>query len=168
MALDWGDVDPETRRITVQRSFDGPTKSDRMRYVPILDVLLPVLREWRLRNPDRLVFPNRDGAMQCESASIFQEIFHRVLYVAQFPKVRRNGMDQSYVRFHDLRHTFASHRRSPSALPLSTFFENHTTTIRSPRTTSIKAATARIRFWAHTGQRTSRKQPPRSSETSVS
>jgi integrase len=49
-ALEWPDVDLERRLITVQRSFDGPTKSDRVRYVPILDPLLPSLRQWRLRH----------------------------------------------------------------------------------------------------------------------
>lgn len=48
-ALEWPDVDFDRRLITVQRSFDGPTKSDRVRYVPILDPLLPVLRAWRLK-----------------------------------------------------------------------------------------------------------------------
>jgi len=32
-ALEWSDVDFERRLVTVQRSFDGPTKSDRVRYV---------------------------------------------------------------------------------------------------------------------------------------
>ena len=49
-------VDLEARLITVQRSFDGPTKADDVRYVPVLDPLLPVLRAWRLRHPGRLVF----------------------------------------------------------------------------------------------------------------
>ena len=43
------DVDFERRLITVQRSFDGPTKAGDVRYVPILNVLLSVLRAWRLR-----------------------------------------------------------------------------------------------------------------------
>ncbi len=51
-ALEWSDVDLDRRLITVQRSFDDPTKSDRVRYVPILDPLLPVLREWRIAIPD--------------------------------------------------------------------------------------------------------------------
>jgi len=77
-ALEWSDVDFERRLLTVQRSFDGPTKSDRVRYVPILDPLLPVLRAWRLRHPGRLVFTNQAGAMFAPSARIFQEVLHRV------------------------------------------------------------------------------------------
>ena len=43
------------------------------------------------------------------SGRIFQEVLHRVLDAAEFPKVQRNGKERPYVRFHDLRHTFASH-----------------------------------------------------------
>ena len=108
-ALEWSDIDLERRLIAVQRSFDGPTKSVRVRYVPILDPLLPVLREWRLKHPGRLVFTNMAGAMFAPSARIFQEVLHRVLDAAEFPKVQRNGKERPYVRFHDLRHSFASH-----------------------------------------------------------
>jgi integrase len=107
-ALEWSDIDLDRRLIAVQRSFDGPTKSDRVRHVPILDPLLPLLRQWRLRNPGRLVFTNVAGSMFAPSARIFQEILHRVLETAEFPRVQRNGKERPYVRFHDLRHTFAS------------------------------------------------------------
>lgn len=93
----------------MQRSFDGPTKSNRVRYAPILDPLLPVLRAWRLRHPGRLVFTNETGTMLGPSGRIFQEVLHRVLKAADFPKVQRGGKERPYVRFHDLRHTFASH-----------------------------------------------------------
>jgi integrase len=43
--LRWADVDFERRLITVQRSFEGPTKSGRIRHVPILNALLPILRQ---------------------------------------------------------------------------------------------------------------------------
>jgi integrase len=107
-ALEWPDIDLDRRLIAVQRSFDGPTKSDRVRYVPILDPLLPVLCEWRRKHPGRLVFTNMAGAMFAPSARIFQEVLHRVLGAAEFPRVQRLGRDRPYVRFHDLRHTFAS------------------------------------------------------------
>jgi integrase len=106
--LKWDDVDFERRLITVQRSFDGPTKADDVRYVPILDPLLPVLRAWRLRNPLACVFPNAKGGMHGESARVFQEVLHRVLARAGFPKSVRGRKERPYLRFHDLRHTFAS------------------------------------------------------------
>jgi integrase len=46
--LQWGDVSFEQRLIAVQRSYAGPTKGGDVRYVPILDPLLPVLRAHRL------------------------------------------------------------------------------------------------------------------------
>lgn len=108
-ALTWEDINFETRLITVQRSFDGPTKAGDVRYVPILDVLLPILRRWRLRSAGKLLFPNVNGGMQCESARLFQEVLHRVLDAAGFPKLpKANGRFRYYVTFHDLRHTFAS------------------------------------------------------------
>jgi integrase len=106
--LEWPDVDLERRLVTVQRSFDGPTKSDRVRYVPVLDPLLPVLRAWRLRDPGRLVFTNQAGTMVQPSARVFQEVLHRVLGRAGFPRIERGGKERPYLRFHDLRHTFAS------------------------------------------------------------
>jgi integrase len=102
--LRWDDVDLEARRITVQRSYDGPTKAGDLRYVPILDPLLPVLRAWRLRCPGLLVFPTQRGTMQCHSARVFQEVFHRVLDAANFEMVECNGKRLRYIRFHDLRH----------------------------------------------------------------
>lgn len=107
--LRWDCVSFERRLITVQFSFDGPTKGGDVRYVPILDPLLPVLKQWRLRCPGQLVFPNQWGRMHCESARIFQEIFHRVLKAAGLPEREVKGKKRSYIVFHDLRHTFASH-----------------------------------------------------------
>jgi hypothetical protein len=102
------DVDFSTRLICVQRSYDGPTKAEDVRYVPILDALLPVLRAWMLRCPGRYVFPNQAGAMHGPSSRVFQEVLHRVLDSAGFPMVERKGKPVRYVCFHDLRHTFAS------------------------------------------------------------
>jgi integrase len=107
--LQWDDIDLGKRLITVQRSFDGPTKVDEVRYVPILDPLLPVLREWRLRCPGVLVFPNEAGRMHKPSARIFQERFHKVLVKAGFAEEMRNGKRRTYITFHGTRHTFASH-----------------------------------------------------------
>lgn len=107
--LQWGDVDFDNRTITVQRSYAGPTKSGQVRYVPIFDVLLSILRQWKIRCPDKYVFPNQNGTMHGKSARIFQEVLHRVLKAAKFPEFVRNGKKRRYIVFHDLRHTFASH-----------------------------------------------------------
>lgn len=107
-ALVWDRIDLDKRLITVDRSFNGPTKASDVRYVPIVDALLPVLRDWRLRCPGPLVFPNVHGAMHRPADRIFAERFHRVLDAAGFPRPTK-GKQLHYIRFHDLRHTFASH-----------------------------------------------------------
>ena len=107
-ALRWECVDLDRRIITVDRSFDGPTKAGDVRYVPILDVLLPILRAWRLRCPGGLLFPNTKGLMHRSKDRIFCERFHKVLDAAGFKKPEQ-GRQSHYIRFHDLRHTFASH-----------------------------------------------------------
>lgn len=107
--LQWSDIDFDRRLITVQRSFTGLTKGGEVRYVPILDALAPILRAWRLQCQNTLVFPNEAGKMQLKCARIFDEIFHRTLEAAGFSKITISGRLRSYIRFHDLRHTFASH-----------------------------------------------------------
>jgi len=68
--------------------------------VPILDILLPILRDWRLQSTnDELVFPNEVGAMHGPSPRVVKFTFPEVLRKAELPR----------IRFHDLRHTFASH-----------------------------------------------------------
>ena len=96
--LEWSDVNFETRLISVAHSYSAPTKSGKVRHVPILDPLLPILREWRLQCPGRLCFPTLVGTMQQPACRLQQEIFHTVLERAELPR----------LRFHDLRHTFAS------------------------------------------------------------
>lgn len=108
--LQWGDVDLDRRLIMVQRSFDGPTKSGAARPLPILDAVLGDLRRWKAIHPGHLVFTNRDGAMLARSGRVFQEVLHRTLDVAGFPKtVNAMGRTRRYITFHSLRHTFASH-----------------------------------------------------------
>jgi integrase len=68
-----------------------------------------ILREWRLRHPGQLVFTNITGGRLSPSGRIFQEVLHRVLDADGFGNVPRGGKERPYVRFHDLRHTFASH-----------------------------------------------------------
>lgn len=99
-------VDFQKRFIMVHKSFEGPTKNEGIRFIPILDPLLPVLQSWFLKRPGELVFPNEAGSMHQPAARIFQETLHRVLTAAGFPKVQIKGREKWYIRFHDLRHTF--------------------------------------------------------------
>jgi integrase len=96
--LRWSDIDFDKRLITVARSYDKPTKTGKIRYVPIFDLLLPILREWRLQNPSELVFCTSIGTMYTPTARIQSQTLKGVLKRAELPR----------LRFHDLRHSFAS------------------------------------------------------------
>jgi len=101
LGLHWNAVDLPGRLITVCRSYETTTKTDEIRYVPILDPLLPLLKEWKLRCRSKaLVFPTKVGTMHQPSARVLQETLQRVRKRAEIP--------YRFV-FHDLRHTFASH-----------------------------------------------------------
>ncbi len=96
--LQWADVDVGRRLLTVHRGKHGTVKSGKLRRVPILDAVLPVLRERALRRGgDVLVFPGRGGGVRTKQA--VRTIFKLAL--------ARAGLDQA-LRWHDLRHTFAS------------------------------------------------------------
>lgn len=108
LGLKWDDVEFERRLITVRRSYDKPTKTGAIRHVPILDPLLPLLREWRLKCGNSWLFPGRTGEPQGSSARVVQEVFQRCM-----KRAKLSGPTSAYadtrVTFHDLRHTFASH-----------------------------------------------------------
>ena len=107
-ALTWDRIDFNQRLITVDVSWNGPTKSDKVRRVPIFNSLLPDLRAWRLRSPPGLVFVNSHGDPLRRYGRIFRERLHRVLDAAEFERPTE-GRRSHYITFHDLRHTFASH-----------------------------------------------------------
>ena len=99
LAIEWGDVDFASRQVVFRRSSTrgivGPTKSGRERWVPLTKALYAALRKHRhLRGPR--VFCNADGS----PLSIWQ--LHERLWTA----CRRAGLRK--VRWHDLRHSFAS------------------------------------------------------------
>jgi integrase len=106
--LHWSDIDFGKRLITVSRSYKKTTKTGKIRRVPIIDVLLPILREWRLKTPGEIVFPNQVGNMHGKSARIFRPMLHRVLDRAGLQPAQRAGKLRPYITFHGLRHTFAS------------------------------------------------------------
>ncbi|HEX4353206.1 MAG TPA: tyrosine-type recombinase/integrase [Polyangiales bacterium] len=106
--LHWADVDIERRLITVHRGRQGTVKSGKSRWVPILDPMLPFLRELALkRGGAELVFPvtfpkaKKGGKMiTVRSKAGITTPFKQAVVRAGLPKA---------LRFHDLRHTFASH-----------------------------------------------------------
>lgn len=108
-ALRWDAVDLDRRLITVCQSFTNPTKAGYVRYVPVLDPLLPLLRDWREKNPLELIFPSKAGTMLQPSARVFQEHLHDVLIAAGLNPIKLDEREVPYLTFHGLRHTWASH-----------------------------------------------------------
>lgn len=105
LGLQWGDIDWTSRQLHVRRawkegSFTEPKTRNSIRRVDLPERLVLALKKWKLRCPMSeydLVFPN--GAGNPEShANLLQRGF--------YPALRRAGLRK--IRFHDLRHTFAS------------------------------------------------------------
>lgn len=105
LGLQWGDVDWNSRQIHVRRAwkdgeFTQPKTRNSQRRVDVPDFLLHELKKWRLRCPKGeldLMFPNGAGNPETH-ANVLQRGF--------YPALRRAGLRK--IRFHDLRHTFAS------------------------------------------------------------
>lgn len=109
LALRWGDVDLEARRIRVLRSAkrggEGSTKGDRARSVDFGPRLEAVLRDlwayqalWLRMTPETPVFATRHGKVP-ERSSVSMGPHKAAL--------RRAGL-RSSLRLHDLRHTAAA------------------------------------------------------------
>jgi integrase len=105
LGLKWGDIDWNRRTAEIRRQwrrgafYEPKTRSSR-RTVELNDDLISALKRWRLRCPKGehdLVCPNARGEPM-GSSDLLHTGFH--------PALRRAGVRQ--VRFHDLRHCFAS------------------------------------------------------------
>ena len=100
-SLTWDRVDLERRRIHVVSSFAKPTKSGKLRAVPILDGLLPILERWQTEYPQNkpgLLFPSANGEMLKRHSPCFKEDWDNV----------RTAIGRPKIRFHDLRHSFVT------------------------------------------------------------
>ena len=114
VGLRWEDVrlEGEHPQLTVRRSHGGPTKTGRVRVVPLLEPARQALMEWKRVSPrDRsgAVWPSSRGGRR-----------HRGDDFGWADRVVRSGAPKLVghrslagisrrVRFHDLRHTCASH-----------------------------------------------------------
>ena len=106
--LRWTDLDCQRAVIHVARSYRDAPKGGKTREVPMLAPVLEALSMWKEECPralGNLVF-----------ASAWDADMHRVGYDADFGKyvVRVTNRD---VRFHDMRHTCASHLLQGSWAP---------------------------------------------------
>jgi integrase len=100
LALEWGDIDWHNNLVMFRRSSTrgevGPTKSGRERKVPLTERLAEALRRVKhLRG--KLVFCRVDG----KPLTLWQ------LHERLWGTCRRAGLRE--IRWHDLRHSFASH-----------------------------------------------------------
>jgi integrase len=112
IALRWADVDQDARRVHVRRSrtrgVTKSTKSGRHRSIPLTADLLADLEALREvdgeRERDHLVF-HRGGA-ELRIGNLLECLWRTLRATRTDPKDAGTGLRR--VRFHDLRHSFAS------------------------------------------------------------
>lgn len=105
IALTWDKINWVTSKMYINVSYrqgilSTPKTLNSIRYVSIPQELLKVLKEWRIRCPHsdkNLVFPNQEGNYQ-DVNNLVKRKFHKIL----------NNAKIDVIRWHDLRHTFAS------------------------------------------------------------
>lgn len=132
IALRWKNFDEKNRTLHIERAitqvpkFDnsgkviarttvvGDTKTTcSVRVIPLTDIVVQTLRNWKdkqflrqqsnkdfadLTAPSCFIFANDDGSVRTYSGT--RQIFKRFL--------RRNGLNNSGIHFHSLRHTFSN------------------------------------------------------------
>ena len=103
-ALTWDSINWITKKITIDKNYThgtlGTPKTGKIRVIDMSDELAKVLREWRMACPkgeNNLVFPNNEGHYK-SAENMMKRRF--------LPALNRAGIDR--IRFHDLRHTYAS------------------------------------------------------------
>ena len=104
MALTWDSINWVKRQITVDKNYThgrlGTPKTGKIRKVDMSLELVKVLKEWRLACPKgekNLLFPNSEGEYQDANNMIKRR------YKPALNRARIN-----YIKFHGLRHTYAS------------------------------------------------------------
>ena len=105
LGLKWSDIDWEKSQIHIQRTFnnrrffDTKTKNSK-RKIDLGPTVIAELKKWRIAcppNPLDLVFPNEEGN-PIDHHNLVYRYFKPALKTASLPR----------LRFHDLRHTYAS------------------------------------------------------------
>lgn len=88
--LQYGDIDPLKNRITVQRSYNGPTKNGKTRVVPLSERLAKALemRDYLTKPATEQIFKHFDPNPDLRK-------------VCKYTKIKE-------ITIHDLRHTFAT------------------------------------------------------------
>jgi len=105
LGLRWSDVDFSKKQISINRTFNmgrffTPKTKGSTRQIDLAPMAVKALAEWKLANggkDDDLVFPNAAGEPMNYS-NMVQRYYRKALKDAGIPQ----------IRFHDLRHTYAS------------------------------------------------------------
>jgi len=105
LGLRWSDVDFEKKQIHIRRTFNHerfftPKTKGSIRSIDLAPMMVLELRKWKLvsgGNNDKLVFPSEVGS-PIGPQNLTRRYFKPALKVAGLPE----------IRFHDLRHTYAS------------------------------------------------------------
>ena len=105
LGLKWSDIDWKNNQIHIQRTFNErawyePKSATSNRRIDLGPAMMAELRRWRLACPPcklDLIFPNESGN-PIDHGNLLRRHFYPVLKKAQISK----------IRFHDLRHTYAS------------------------------------------------------------
>jgi integrase len=105
LGLQWGDIDWHNYQVHVRRTFNHgrfyePKSKASRRKIEMAPELVSELKQWKLACPISdldLVFPSEVGTPQ-DATNMLRRQF--------FPALRRAGLPR--IRFHDLRHTYAS------------------------------------------------------------
>jgi integrase len=113
LGLHWADVhlDGDRPELVVRYSHRGPTKSGKVRRVPVLDPVRRALARWRQicpRSDEGLVFPTPRGCRRQRGDDARWGDYH-VPGKGKQPGYKTLVGITCRVRFHDLRHTCASH-----------------------------------------------------------
>jgi integrase len=106
LGLRWRDLDLDTGRLSVCRSFAGTPKNNKIRHLRLPEALKPALLQWQAQCPrtaQGLVFPRRrrDGTWAMAEDSSDMLGLPALLAAAGCRPIAR--------AWHALRHTFASH-----------------------------------------------------------
>ena len=113
-------VDFERGLLRVDKSYDGPTKSGHIRWVPLSPELASILRPWLLAHPGKYVI-TKDGQPIAPNSPL-----------SRYARRACKRASIEPVTYHQLRHTAASHLAQVVPLPLVGMVLGHI----SPTTTA--------------------------------
>lgn len=107
VGLRWGDLDFETGKLTIERSFWGPTKSGKPREVVLPEFGLQILRRWKSTQRDQL---QGLGIWQTKETAIVTNVLGQTMAVSTLDTAFRKFCSQRSfaASFHTLRHTFSA------------------------------------------------------------